>query len=204
MKNYQIKSNLKYLSNNPMSNFLINNFNNNVKSIINKLSFNSILDVGCGEGVILQILKKELQDKKCVGIDLDTIHVKMSASNAPFCNYNIATIYSLPFKDNSFETVLCLEVLEHLEFLEKAIQELKRVSFKNILISVPREPIWRFLNMVRLKYLSDLGNTSGHINHWTSRSIFFLLKKYFKINKIRKPLPWTMILCENKFIRDTI
>ena len=82
--------------------------------------------------------------------------------------------------------------------LSKAIHELKRTSAKYIIVSVPREPLWRILNMFRGKYLRCLGNTPGHINHWHSNSIINLLDNNFTIKRILKPIPWTMILAEKK------
>ena len=93
---------------------------------------------------------------------------------------------------------MCLEVVEHLKYVENVIKELERVGSKYILVSVPREPIWRILNMIRGKYWINFGNTPGHLNHWNSASFISMLKKYFKILKVFKPLPWTVVLMEIK------
>lgn len=196
MTKYIIKTNYKYLSKNPISRCLVNNFNKQIKNIIQQLSFNSLLDVGCGEGITLKILESELIGKECIGLDLDKQHIEMSKVNAPYCKYMLGNIYNLPFNKNTFDVTLCLEVLEHLENPEKAIYELHKISAKYIIISVPREPIWRMLNMFRGKYWNNLGNTPGHLNHWSSSSIIALLKKSFKIVDIRQPIPWTIVLAE--------
>jgi len=194
MQNFKIKTNYKYLSKNPISRQLVYNFNIQLKKIIKELYFNSLLDVGCGEGIIIKFLEEQLKNIYCVGLDLDETHIKMSKENAPFCKYKIGNIYNLPFNENSFEIVICLEVLEHLDKPEKALSELYRVSSKYVLISVPREPIWCFLNMARGKYWKDLGNTPGHINHYNSKKIVNLITRQFKIMKVFKPLPWTVVL----------
>ena len=95
--------------------------------------------------------------------------------------------------------VLCCEVLEHLEEPGKALKELIRVTKKYIIVSVPREPIWRCLNMDRGKYLKVLGNTPGHIQHWGSKKFVAFLQEYdIKVVKTAHPLPWTMVLLEKE------
>jgi hypothetical protein len=69
-----------------------------------------------------------------------------------------------------------------------------RVAKRWLLVSVPREPLWRGLNMARLAYLKDLGNTPGHINHWSKRSFVAMLSRYGTVEEVRSPFPWTMVL----------
>jgi hypothetical protein len=63
-----------------------------------------------------------------------------------------------------------------------------------VLVSVPREPLWRGLNIARGAYLKDLGNTPGHLSHWSKRSFARLLARHGEIVELRSPLPWTMAL----------
>jgi hypothetical protein len=64
----------------------------------------------------------------------------------------------------------------------------------NLLVSVPREPLWRGLNMARGAYLRDLGNTPGHLNHWSRRGFVALLSRHGEVREVRSPFPWTMLL----------
>jgi len=194
----KINTNQKYLSKNPISQRLVNQFNQTIKNILTGLEFSNLVDIGCGEGVVLKMLEKYVCNKNCIGIDIDPSNIKLSKGNAPFCKYKIGNIYNLPFNENSFEIVMCLEVLEHLEKPEKALSELYRVNSKYVIISVPREPVWRVLNMARGKYWKDLGNTHGHINHYNSKEIVNLIKKQFKILRVLKPLPWTIVLGQKR------
>ena len=63
-----------------------------------------------------------------------------------------------------------IEVLEHVPDPERTVSEMARVAKRWVLVSVPREPLWRGLNMARGAYIKDLGNTPGHINHWSKRT----------------------------------
>jgi ubiquinone/menaquinone biosynthesis C-methylase UbiE len=101
---------------------------------------------------------------------------------------------ALPFPDNSFDLVLAIEVFEHLPHPHAALDELQRVCSGSLIASVPFEPIWRVGNMARGRYLPDLGNTPGHINHWTNRGFAKLVGERFEVSRAANPLPWSMLL----------
>ena len=63
------------------------------------------------------------------------------------------------------------------------------------LLSVPREPVWRALNLARGAYVRDLGNTPGHLNHFSKSAFERFLSTRFELVEVRSPLPWTMALC---------
>lgn len=91
--------------------------------------------------------------------------------------------------------MICSEVMEHLEYPEKALDMLKSVSSEYILLSVPNEPIWRILNVCRGKYLRQLGNTPGHIQHWSTKQFCRMLcENGCDIIAVKRPFPWTMVL----------
>lgn len=91
----------------------------------------SILDAGCGNGLITNQLASEYA---ITGIDTSA-----EALTYLRCPAYQASVTAIPFADNSFDLVMCNEVLEHLDdiSLATAILELERVSSKYILISVP-------------------------------------------------------------------
>jgi hypothetical protein len=88
--------------------------------------------------------------------------------------------------------------LEHVRQPEKVLIEAARVSSRYAIFSVPREPLWRVLNVVRGRYLPDLGNTPGHIQHWSTNKFIELVSQHFNVLQVRQPLPWTMLLAEVK------
>ncbi|MGD8379445.1 MAG: methyltransferase domain-containing protein [Gammaproteobacteria bacterium] len=95
--------------------------------------------------------------------------------------------------DNSFDCVLLLEVLEHLDDYRQALREIFRVSSRHVIISVPNEPLWRVLNMARGKYWGALGNTPGHVNHWNRHALTALVNEFGVCRQVRTPLPWLMV-----------
>lgn len=197
----------KHTSKNPAQKFLIDNFEKTLASEIKKLNVNSILDAGCGEGFTLEYLRVRNIGKSYEGIDFLKKAVELGNKVHPNIKLREASIYSLPYKDNSFDLILSTEVLEHLEEPKKALREIFRVSKKYVVLSVPNEPIFMGSNFLRGKNWSRFGNDIEHINHWT----FFGFESFVKNNagmKVRilnrkYPFPWTMLILEKIDNKDT-
>ena len=85
-------------------------------------------------------------------------------------------------------------VTEHVPDPEATLAEMCRVTARYLVVSVPREPLWRILNVARGAYLSRLGNTPGHLHHWSTRSVVRLLSRHGEVIETRTPLPWTVLL----------
>lgn len=185
---------------------------NRIKATINLIPNNveSLLEVGCGDGRILNRLKGKYE--KICGLDISynaLEHVKTSKVQG--------SLENLPFLDNSFDILICCEVLEHLPYpiYKKAIKELERVSKKYIIISVPNKENlgsrmvkcpkcgcssheWRHLrsfNKEKLKNLFTGFKIEKTKNHLAEQFIF--VNTFIKIGKclnINKKLP-EMALC---------
>ncbi len=187
----------KHMSKNPLQKLLIKNYYNNLLKIIKKINPESILDVGCGEGFTLDTLRKNKIGKKIIGIDNSKESIRIGKILFPKVKINHASIYDMPFPNNSFDLVICTEVLEHLKTPSLAIEEVKRVSRGNILISVPNEPFFMLGNFLRGKNMEKLGNDPEHINHWTIFSFASFLKTQgLKIMSVKLPFPWILIFCK--------
>jgi 2-polyprenyl-3-methyl-5-hydroxy-6-metoxy-1,4-benzoquinol methylase len=156
----------------------------------------SVLDVGCGEGVLVHEWAQRLGGGRVVGIDLEeeSIQAGWAERTAPNLEYRVMEASELPFGENEFELVAAIEVLEHLPDPERTLAEMARCAQRHLLVSVPREPLWRILNLARGAYWSALGNTPGHLNHWSKRSFARMLARHGEIVEIRSPFPWTMLL----------
>ena len=98
--------------------------------------------------------------------------------------------------ERRFDLIICSEVLEHMERPKDALKNLMDYG-NRFIISVPHEPIWRIMNMARGKYLKDLGNTPGHIQHFSAQTFCVMLRECgLKVVELEKPLPWLMAYCE--------
>ena len=185
----------KYGSSNPVVKRLMANFEGTLESLFVQANPESLLDVGCGEGVLTHQWAPRI-DGRVVGIDLDdpALHAEWEKRQAPNLEYMVMKAENLPFGAGEFDTATAIEVLEHVPDPEHTVAEMARVAKRWLLVSVPREPLWRGLNMARGAYWKDLGNTPGHVNHWSKRSFVQLLSRHGKVVEARSPFPWTMLL----------
>jgi 2-polyprenyl-3-methyl-5-hydroxy-6-metoxy-1,4-benzoquinol methylase len=187
----------KYGSTNPVVRRLMAGFESTLDELFTQADPKSLLDVGCGEGVLTQQWAQRLGDeRRVVGIDLDdpALHAEWAKRAAPNLSYRVMKAENLPFADNEFDTATAIEVLEHVPDPEHTVAEMARVGQHWLLVSVPREPLWRALNVARGAYWKDLGNTPGHVNHWSKRSFVALLSRHGEVVQARSPFPWTMLL----------
>ena len=186
----------KYGSTNPVVKRLMGAFERTLEELFVQANPQSLLDVGCGEGVLTHQWAQRLGDKRIVGIDLDDplLHEQWKGRQAPNLTYQVMKAENLPFADGEFDVATAIEVLEHVPDPAHTVAEMARVAGGHLLVSVPREPLWRGLNMARGAYLRDLGNTPGHLNHWSKRSFVALLSRHGEVIEARSPFPWTMLL----------
>jgi len=189
----------KYNSGNPIIQKLMKGYETSLNELVSIANPLSIHEVGCGEGYwSLKWLESGIQT---VGSDFSEIIIELAQKNAVDrnlspSNFTVRDIYELKENGDTANLVVCCNVLEHLEYPMEALQVLRRISNPYLIICVPKEPVWRFLNVIRGKYLFSLGNTPGHIQHWSERGIINLVSEYFNIVKVNTPFPWTMILCK--------
>jgi 2-polyprenyl-3-methyl-5-hydroxy-6-metoxy-1,4-benzoquinol methylase len=186
----------KYGSTNPVVRRLMAGFERTLDELFTAAAPASVLDVGCGEGVLTEQWAERLGSGRIIGIDLDDpkLRDEWAARERANLEFRPMTVEALDFADDEFDLVAATEVLEHVEDADRALAEMARVASRWLLVSVPHEPLWRALNMARGAYLKDFGNTPGHLNHWTRRGFVALLGRYGQVVETRSPFPWTMLL----------
>jgi 2-polyprenyl-3-methyl-5-hydroxy-6-metoxy-1,4-benzoquinol methylase len=186
----------KYGSTNPLVRRLMAGFEGSLDELFAHSAPASVLDVGCGEGVLTTGWADRLAGGTVVGIDLPDpkLDAHWRASRRPNLEFTTGRAEELPFGAGEFDLVAAIETLEHVADPERAVAEMARVARSHLLVSVPREPLWRALNLMRGAYLRQLGNTPGHVNHWSKRSFAQLLARHGEVIETRSPFPWTMVL----------
>lgn len=111
-----------------------------VESLIKQCNASTLLDVGCAEGLFIRFLSKDREYS--VGVDISK--PKLMRAKAYGNNHDSSFILTdascLPFRDSSFDMVICIDVLRYLINLDKAISELFRVSKKYVIIQSATDP----------------------------------------------------------------
>lgn len=186
----------KYGSGNPLVRRLMRGFERSLDELLERADPDSLLDVGCGEGVLAERVARRLDPRRVVGVDVEeaSIQAGWAAHRAPNLEYRTMHAEELPFGEGEFDTVSAIEVLEHLPDPERTVAQMARCAQRHLLVSVPREPLWRALNMARGAYWSQLGNTPGHLNQWSRSAFLGLLSRHGEVVEARSPFPWTMLL----------
>lgn len=200
----------KYHSSNPIVKWMMANFKKSIKELLEILEKEptKICETGCGEGEITTYIKQCMPKAHIDAFDISEKVILNATEQHDNIDFFVGNIYTMEviepkqgkkhiLNTNEYDLVVCSEVLEHLEEPENALKKINEITADKgyILLSVPNEPIWRICNMARGKYLKQLGNTPGHIQHWSKRTFCKMLtKNNMRIIETKTPFPWTMVL----------
>ena len=187
----------KYGSSNPIERRLMSGFMGDVDELVDRSGAREAHEVGCGEGEIsIRLARRGIRMR---GTDafpqvLEEARERAAAAGVEI-DFEATPIEQLDPERHAAELVVCCEVLEHLQDPARGLEVLAELARPWLIASVPREPLWRALNLARLSYVGALGNTPGHLNHWSKRGFERFLGGRFEVVDVRSPLPWTMALC---------
>ena len=187
----------KYGTSNPVARRLMAGFMAQLDELVERTGASEAHEVGCGEGELAirlarrgirmrgtdafpQVLEEARRRSVAAGVEID---------------FEAAPVEELDPARDGAELILCCEVFEHLEDPERALDVLAALAKPWLIASVPREPLWRALNLARFSYVGEMGNTPGHLNHWSRRDFVRFLTRRFEVTEVRSPTPWTMVLC---------
>ena len=195
----------KYGTKNPIARWLMQGFLDSFRELVKASGARDVHEAGCGEGGLATELAElgltvRASDFSPKIIDIARAKVEASAPAGARIDLRVASIYGLEPPADAAELIVCCEVLEHLEEPRRALAALAPLAQPYAIFSVPREPLWRALNLARGRYLKDLGNTPGHLQWWSKKSFLAMLAEQFEIVAVRSPLPWTMALCRRNTV----
>lgn len=133
-----------------------------------------VLDVGSGLGYGMAILSVKASEVN--GIDVDMKAVKYARKEYIGNNPKIQNVqkydgYKMPFADNSFDVITCIDVLEHVEDYHRFLDELLRISKGYVLISTPNQ---------RPEYTRPDGKPKNvwHLREWKPAELDKIIKKH--------------------------
>lgn len=187
----------KYASQNPVERRLVARFMSAFDELVGRTGAREAHEVGCGEGEMTARMARAGLTVRGTDAFPDTIAEarRRAQIDGLEIEYAATAVQLLDPAEHRAELVVCCEVLEHLTDPDGALDVLAGLADPWLIASVPREPLWRAMNMARGAYLRELGNTPGHLGHWSKRGFLSLLRKRFDVVEVRSPLPWTMALC---------
>jgi len=142
---------------------------------------NSVLDIGCGRDSPLKDLNLQIYK---VGLDFYPPYIKESKEKAIHNRYILHDIRErLPFPDNHFDSVIAIEVIEHLTKNNglKLIKEMQRVAKKNIILTTPNG----FLKGSSEDSPIEVNPAEKHISGWDVNELKNLGFKVKGLNGLR-------------------
>ncbi|QND81907.1 class I SAM-dependent methyltransferase [Pseudoxanthomonas mexicana] len=189
----------KYRTRNPIARWLMQGFLSGFDRLSSSIPPGPVLEVGCGEGELSMRLAARGHRVRGCDVSADVIdeargRARSAGLAVEFWQCDIQDLT----EHDAAPLVICCEVLEHLRDPQAGLERLALLARPWLIVSVPREPLWRAMNMARGKYLGQLGNTPGHLNHWGRRAFLSQVGERFDIVKTASPVPWTMALCKVK------
>lgn len=189
----------KHTNPNKLQQTLIDTFHTKIVALIKQTQTQALLDAGCGEGFLLQFIRQSGLDIDYTGSDISLTALTWSRENL-FADLraNVADVHHLPYADNAFPLVMCLEVLEHIPDSAIGLRELARVSSDYIIVSVPHEPFFRGANFLRGKHISDFGNDPEHIHNYNGRSFRSMVSTVADIVWHGYSFPWQIALLKKR------
>jgi 2-polyprenyl-3-methyl-5-hydroxy-6-metoxy-1,4-benzoquinol methylase len=187
----------KYGSSNPIERRLMSGFMSDLDELVDRSGAREAHEVGCGEGEIsIRLARRGIRMRGTDAFPEVLEEARKRAATAGVeIDFEATPIEQLDPERHAAELVVCCEVLEHLDDPARGLEVLAELARPWLIASVPREPLWRALNLARLSYVGALGNTPGHLNHWSKRGFELFLGGRFEVVDVRSPLPWTMALC---------
>ena len=161
----------KYGTSNPVARRLMAGFMAQLDELVDRAGAKEAHEVGCGEGELaIRLAVRGIAMRGTDAFPQVLVEARRRAEAAGAeIEFEAAPVEQLDPDHHSAELIVCCEVLEHLADPDRALDVLASLARPWLIASVPREPLWRALNLARLSYVGDLGNTPGHLNHWSKR-----------------------------------
>jgi SAM-dependent methyltransferase len=187
----------KHESKNPIQQALLGRFKANAVRLARSVEPSTILEVGCGEGYMLEEMSRAGVGRDLLGVDISAPAVEDARARlGDRARVERRDARELAADGRSFDLVMMLEVLEHIPEPAQMLPILERLTQRYLLLSVPWEPFFRGLNFLRGKHVRDFGNDPEHVNHWGRRAFLRFVEGRFRVVEVPMVFPWTMVLAE--------
>jgi 2-polyprenyl-3-methyl-5-hydroxy-6-metoxy-1,4-benzoquinol methylase len=189
----------KFEQKNPIVQWALRGFDRAILELAVGPNPQRILEVGCGEGHVTNLLLQSTQ-ARIVAYDISrrVLDVARQTVSSDRVEFGLKNILDLDPERDRAPLIVCCEVLEHLECPEDGLRRLAEVADPYAVLSVPREPLFRTLNFLRGSHVRSFGNSPGHLQHWSARAFLRFVRRHFDILEVRTPVPWTAVLARSR------
>ncbi len=126
---------------------------------MSRLSFNTVLDVGCGEGSLLQIVARAYPTATLGGSELSETALRFCRNTLPDAMFFKLDLERDDVTGITYDVALCVQVLEHLKDDVTALKKLHALCRRAVVISVPGGK------------LDEHGRKNGHYRHYTKQDL---------------------------------
>ncbi|MGF1464878.1 MAG: class I SAM-dependent methyltransferase [Sandaracinaceae bacterium] len=189
----------KHESRNPLQQALLGRFKAEVVRIVRAVRPRTLLEVGCGEGYMLEVIAEAGLGVSLHGVDVSTRAIEDARERlGGQARLEVLDARDLARAGETYDLVLMLEVLEHLERPADMLPILASLTGEHVLLSVPWEPIFRGLNFLRGKHVRALGNDPEHVQHWGRAGFLRFVETRFDVLEAPFVFPWTMALARRR------
>lgn len=183
----------KYRSRNPVVRYLVRRFLAEVSRLVGERAPDPILEVGCGEGLVMEHLRARHPHLRLDGVEPDPDALGLARVRNPGSLLVQGDAGALPIGSGTYDFVLCLEVLEHLADPGRALAEIRRVARRGCILSVPHEPFFRLGNVLRGQNLGRFGDPPDHVQHWTKRRFETFCREHVRLERTVLAFPWILV-----------
>lgn len=196
----------KHTSRNPLERWLLGRFHRTLVALAEEAIgadvTPSILEVGCGEGFVLRVLRERWPQARLYGLDFSRSALTWTARHGT-ASLVRGDAGRLPLRAASAPFVIGAEVLEHLRDPQAALTEIARVAKPLppagracVLFTVPHQPWFSVANLLRGKNWSNWGDDLEHLWRWTPGEFLGLVAERFEVRSVRFSFPWLLVLSE--------
>jgi 2-polyprenyl-3-methyl-5-hydroxy-6-metoxy-1,4-benzoquinol methylase len=185
----------KYANRNPLHRLALGRFLDHMAAELRELAPRTVLEFGCGEGLLLQALEERgVHLSNYTGIDLRADAIDDARALHPRHRFEHADLFEWPGIPGGYDLVVASQVLEHLPEPAPALERLAALAGGRLLLSVPDEPWFRLLNLLRGRDLARLGNHPEHVNLWSASAFRAFVEGLVQPERTRVVFPFTVVV----------
>lgn len=184
----------KHTNRNLLHRLSLERFHNALASMIANENPTNLLDFGCGEGFVVDALHaRGVGLAGYEGVDIRVQAVAAAQSRWPGKPFICSDIFDRAYDDRRFDTVMAIEVLEHLIDPALVLERLLALTRYSLILSVPHEPWFQLANLIRGRDFIRLGNHPEHVQHWNPKTFAEFVSRYADVVRIERHFPFILL-----------